>query len=859
MHLSLLLRIALPLLLLHVAPAAFAHPGRRTVPGHAVHRSAAANRTLPHYAYRSQQIPRKYSDAPTVEIALIYDRAYCTRFKFNQAAVDSSVQTLISQAEDILRPKTGIHLKIEFHEAPCITLQDATTHDPFSINEMPLQCNQSKQACNAPSRILLALRRAWAARKLRKDSYDVVVLLTGSTDGTPVSGAAYANSVCNSAFGFAWIEALPTFGQGGPTDAADANAATLAHELAHLLGAPHDERGIMRSVITPGERVNLSDASARSINHFVAKDHRAWCVSRASGDNARWTSEEWNDLRYDFPTRSVLDIAVTSSHHKNPLHVFVLYGTPRKVQYSVLKLDECNGGVSKCIASERAFDRYIDVRYGCVDCRYGAIALGSLPSSKGVDVFIGYTRQNHASAAGIDGYYVVGKAPAFVEEDPLSWSAVKVPGWPVPLNDLYAPQGTADEVYKSKFPMYSGLVSIATGSISNAKATDLVWMWMDEVNGRMVVRYKVAFNLDRKGSPIDGWSDDMSVPGWFGRQSKALHATVHNVGGSAQPDLIVFLRDETNPGRASYYCVGRDLNAIGHVTKGWSNFMRVPDQKGLVNGQEKGLKASGVAIAQFNSEFPLLVIPKVVRAGYSGSVELQLISSSKWSARLSYEEPKFFTAERDVTTRCFECYSGDMAYECSKKVKVCSSWMDVVRMDDRTRSRNQRTKTKTTLTRTRITDRKRRMKSVLRPEIQGEHRTDSIPCNGFNYLYRLHDTNRNGCDLTDFRKVMAIGLLLAFKETLQEQGVDAIEILRIDETNMEAGTGGSHSKSEVASVSVKDANWNVSNAVQIAILRMKAKYSDFKRIFEGIAVINMKRGFYRIDFLIRKPSGGPFT
>lgn len=79
---------------------------------------------------------------------------------------------------------------------------------------------------------------------------------------------------------------------------------------------------------------------------------------------------------------------------------------------------------------------------------------------------------------------------------------------------------------------------LTSGAISDYRSNGLLWIYFSEGIGRRILRYRVALNLDLSGKPENGWSSEVSVPGWYGPSSGGITACIRDVTWDGKPNLV---------------------------------------------------------------------------------------------------------------------------------------------------------------------------------------------------------------------------------------------------------------------------------------------------------------------------------
>ena len=154
------------------------------------------------------------------------------------------------------------------------------------------------------------------------------------------------------------------------------------------------------------------------------------------------------------------------------------------------------------------------------------------------------------------GYYRIGWSLDGNGDVTGGWSEIKlVPGW---------------------FGNETQGAGIDIADINGNGQLDLVVFNVDNPAGENQGYYRIGWNLDANGDVTGGWSDLEVVPGWFGEENQGAGIAIAEIGGNEQPDLVVFHVDNPAGENQGYYRIGWDLDANGSVTGGWSNMEVVP-------------------------------------------------------------------------------------------------------------------------------------------------------------------------------------------------------------------------------------------------------------------------------------------
>ena len=157
-----------------------------------------------------------------------------------------------------------------------------------------------------------------------------------------------------------------------------------------------------------------------------------------------------------------------------------------------------------------------------------------------------------------------------------------------------------------RFGLDTEEAGIAVTDLSNNKRPDLVIFHIEKNAAGNRGFYRIGYDLDAKGNVTRGWTQPIEIKARFGTSSQGAGIAITDLNGNGKPDLIVFFVDNPkaeNPKSENkgYYFIGRDLDATGKVTGGWSEFLGVP---GLFGAETQG---AGVTVANINKRRCLIV------------------------------------------------------------------------------------------------------------------------------------------------------------------------------------------------------------------------------------------------------------
>jgi hypothetical protein len=91
----------------------------------------------------------------------------------------------------------------------------------------------------------------------------------------------------------------------------------------------------------------------------------------------------------------------------------------------------------------------------------------------------------------------------------------------------------------------------------------LIIFHIDNPGGENHGYYRIGRNLDASGNVTGGWSRIKSVPGWFGAEDQGAGIALTNLTGNNHPDLLIFHVDNPSGENHGYYRVAFDLMPYG--------------------------------------------------------------------------------------------------------------------------------------------------------------------------------------------------------------------------------------------------------------------------------------------------------
>ncbi|MFC5949932.1 galactose oxidase-like domain-containing protein [Pseudonocardia lutea] len=118
---------------------------------------------------------------------------------------------------------------------------------------------------------------------------------------------------------------------------------------------------------------------------------------------------------------------------------------------------------------------------------------------------------------------------------------------------------------------------VAVGDLARDGGRSLVVLMVDAPPGANAGWYRVGHGFDDEGRVSGPWGPWQPVPDWGFWENQGAGIALADVGGTGALDLVVFAVDAPAGPNGGFYRIGRDLDADGVVTGGWTGWTPVPD------------------------------------------------------------------------------------------------------------------------------------------------------------------------------------------------------------------------------------------------------------------------------------------
>lgn len=118
---------------------------------------------------------------------------------------------------------------------------------------------------------------------------------------------------------------------------------------------------------------------------------------------------------------------------------------------------------------------------------------------------------------------------------------------------------------------------VAIASLENNGQNDLIVLMVDNAEGQNRGLYRVGKTLNGEGQVTGGWGPWIEIPGWFSWENQGAGIAAADLDNDGKLELIVLMVDSSAQQNRALLRIGRNLDAIGNVTGGWTPWMDIPD------------------------------------------------------------------------------------------------------------------------------------------------------------------------------------------------------------------------------------------------------------------------------------------
>ena len=118
---------------------------------------------------------------------------------------------------------------------------------------------------------------------------------------------------------------------------------------------------------------------------------------------------------------------------------------------------------------------------------------------------------------------------------------------------------------------------VAIADLDGNGKQDFVVFMVDNGPAQNRGLFRIGRDLDAAGVVTGGYTPWIDVPDWFPFENAGASVAVADVDRDGKQDIVVFMIDNPVGQNAGFYRIGKGLDANGNLAGGWGPWIAIPD------------------------------------------------------------------------------------------------------------------------------------------------------------------------------------------------------------------------------------------------------------------------------------------